>query len=148
MIELVTVIVLLGLLAVVAYPRFSDTSALQQGAFADQVTAALRFAQKTAVSHRRLVCASFTASTVTLNIATANPAAACGAATLPGSAGGGAYARSPSPANVSVGVAPAGPIYFQPSGIVTNAAGVTTDFSVTVTGMPAISVVGATGHVQ
>jgi Tfp pilus assembly protein FimT len=70
-IELVTVIVLLGILSVVALPRLNnaDERAL---VFRDQTEAALRYAQKTAVSHRRVVCVTFSASTVTLQIATSS----------------------------------------------------------------------------
>src|SRR5258706_6003315 len=148
--ELIMTIVILAILAAVALPRFSSPSAFRSGAFPDEVVAALRSAQRPAVSHRRLVCATFTASTVTLTIAAANPAAACGATTLIGPAGGAAYALSPDPTNVTVAIAPAGPIFFQPSGVTTSdAAGTTiTDYSITGAGMTAITVVGATGYVN
>jgi len=150
MMELVMVIVILGILAAVALPRLSGTSAYRAGAFHDEVVAALRYAQKSAVSHRRLVCATFTATTVTLTIAAANPAIACGAAVLVGPNAGNAYALSPDPTNVTVAIAPAGPVFFQPSGVATSdGAGTTiTDYSVTGAGMTAITVVGATGYVN
>ena len=56
LIELVTVIVLLGILAVVALPKMSATTSVYQAqAFNEQVRAALQYAQKAAVSHRRMV---------------------------------------------------------------------------------------------
>ena len=58
LVELVTIIIILGILAVVAIPRM-DTSVYRVTEFHDQTVAALRFAQKTAVSHRRTVCVSF-----------------------------------------------------------------------------------------
>ena len=75
-IELVMVIVILGILAITAMPRF-DTSIYHSAAFHDRTVATLRYAQKTATSHRRLVCVTFTASTITLQIAKTNPAATC-----------------------------------------------------------------------
>lgn len=146
MVELVMVIVILGILAVVALPRMSDSSAFRSAAFQDEVVAALRYAQKTAVSHRRLVCATFTTTTVTLTIAAANPSVACSATTLNAPDGNVAFARSLDPANVTTTIV--GPIYFQPSGIVTSTGDGTTgtNFSATVSGMTsAITVVGATG---
>jgi prepilin-type N-terminal cleavage/methylation domain-containing protein len=67
-IELITVMVILGILAVVALPRLNnaDEKAL---VFRDQTEAALRYAQKSAVSHRRTTCVTFSASSVTLQIA-------------------------------------------------------------------------------
>src|ERR1035437_7525698 len=67
MIELVMVMVIIGILAVVAIARM-DTSGYRALEFHDKTVAALRYAQKTATSHRRLVCVAFTASTVTLTI--------------------------------------------------------------------------------
>jgi MSHA pilin protein MshC len=148
--ELVVTIVILGILAAVALPRLSGTSAFRAGAFHDEVVAALRYAQKSAVSHRRLVCATFTATSVTLTIAAANPAAVCSATTLIGPNGGNAYAQSPDPTNVTVAIAPAGPVFFQPSGVATSdgAGTTTTDYSISGPGMTAMTVVGATGYVN
>lgn len=148
LIELVMVMIVLGVLAFVAIPKLSGSSEFRAAAFREEVRAALRYAQKSAVSHRRLVCAQLTASTVTLTIADANPAAACGSTTLMGPDGNSAYASSLDAANVML--SPTGTLYFQPSGMVTaDAAGATpSDYSVTVTGMAAISVQGATGYVN
>jgi len=147
-VELVMVIVVLGILAVFALPNLSGSSTYRAAAFQDEVAAALRYAQKTAVSHRRLVCATFTTTTVTLTIAAANPAGgACGATTLNAPDGSSAFARSLDTTNVTTTAV--GPIYFQPSGIVTSdGAGATiANFNTTVTGMTAITVVGATGAI-
>lgn len=150
LIELIAVIIILGVLAVVALPRLGGDNVFRSAAFHDEVAAALRYAQKSAVAHRRLVCASLTASTVTLTMATTNAATACGAATLNAPNGDTAFARSGDPARVIVSVAPGGPIYFQPSGTVTadGAGTAPTDFTATVTDAPPISVVGATGYVR
>jgi MSHA pilin protein MshC len=51
--ELVVIIVIIGILAVSAIPRFFDNDAFQQRGAADQVKASLRFAQKVAVAQHR-----------------------------------------------------------------------------------------------
>jgi len=111
------------------------------------VLAALRHAQATAQSHRRLVCASVATDAVTLSIATANPATAC-ASSLPGPDGHAAYARDSR--GIGTSVSPAGVLYFQPNGRITSdGAGTTgTDRSIAVSGQDAIVVVAETGHVH
>lgn len=150
LVELITVLVVLGVLAVAVLPRLNDVSDIQAMGFHDEVVSALRHAQKTAVSHRRLVCASFASGTVTLTVAGTNPASGCGAATLNGPKGGSAYATSPDPSAVSASATPAGPIYFQPSGKITDATGTPTDYIVSVSGLTGntISLVGNTGYVD
>ena len=82
LVELVTVIVIVGILAVVVLPRM-DTATYHATEFHDRTVAALRFAQKTAVSHRRLVCATFPdASTLQLAIETSQKTGACSPAAL------------------------------------------------------------------
>lgn len=78
LVELVVVIVLLGIVAAVALPRFSGTG-FEERALHDQVVAALRYAQKSAVAARRTVCVSFTSSPskVDFAISSAYPAANC-----------------------------------------------------------------------
>ena len=135
--ELVAVLVIVGVLAVVALPKFDAGLSLRSDAWRDEVVAALRTARQTAVSHRRLVCASVAGSSVTLSIAPANPATACGAA-LPGPGG-------------TAAVSPAGVLYFQPSGRVTSdgAGSTTSDRSIAISGTgDPITVVGETGHVR
>lgn len=87
-VELVVTLVIIGILAAIALPRFQDNSAFIQRGFSDEVRAALRFAQKIAIAHRREVCVNFTAAQVTL---TFNPSTVAGAActtavNLPGEA--------------------------------------------------------------
>jgi MSHA pilin protein MshC len=76
LVELITIVVILGILAVVAIPRMGNTD-YKTREFRDKVVSALRYAQKTSVSHRRLVCVSFTASSVTLQINTATSGTTC-----------------------------------------------------------------------
>ena len=65
LVELVTIMILVGILAVVAIPRM-DTGAYHAAQFHDQIVAALRFAQTSAVSHRRPVRVSFPDNAYTL----------------------------------------------------------------------------------
>ena len=79
LVELVMVIVIVGILAAVAAPRFFDTNVFQTRGFADQVQASLRYAQKQAIAQRRNVCVAWVDSTVSLTIANASGAASpCG----------------------------------------------------------------------
>lgn len=56
MVELITVMVLLGVLAAIAVPRLMGSNVTGAAAHADNVASALRLAQKTAVARRRTVC--------------------------------------------------------------------------------------------
>ena len=140
--------VMLGMQCPIGRLSSSNRRAFVSAAFYADVVSALRYAQKSAVSHRRLVCATFTATTVTLSIAAANPASACGAA-LP-SPDGSAYQSKD--ASVQASGYPAGTVlYFQPSGTITSDGAGATVFSgnIAVTGQgAAIKVEGATGYVE
>lgn len=76
LVELVGVMIIIGILAMVALPRFFERSAFESRAFADQTLSILRYAQKTAIAQRRKVCVTFSSSgvvpaTVTLTISQA-----------------------------------------------------------------------------
>ncbi len=101
LVELVMAIVIIGILAVAAVPRFFDSSVFQSRGFADQVQASLRFAQKAAIAQNRFVCATFTTNSVTLTIGTT---AACGTALQ--SPAGGAYVIT-APSGISFAAVPA-----------------------------------------
>jgi MSHA pilin protein MshC len=75
LVELITVMIIVGILAAFAAPRFFDTNIFQSRGFADEVKATLRFAQKTAVAQRKFVCVAFTVTAITL---TYGSTAACG----------------------------------------------------------------------
>ncbi len=77
LIELVVIIVIVGVLAVVALPRFFDQNAFKNRGFYDETLSALRYAQKAAIAQRRSVCASFTSSSLTLTIASAPDSGNC-----------------------------------------------------------------------
>ena len=107
LVELVVVIVLTGILAVVAIPRFADQDAFAAAGFANQLRAALQYAHKSAVAMRRTVCVDLSAAnrlTFTYNLVPAAAGCAGGAALpLPG----GSDNRLPVPAGVAFVVAPA-----------------------------------------
>ena len=89
MVELITVMVLIGILATVALPRMFDRRDFDAYAFRDRVASLLRYGQKAAIAQRRDVCVGFAAGQVVLTIA-ASPGngQACGVAlqTLDGAA--------------------------------------------------------------
>lgn len=150
LVELVVVMILLGILAVMVLPRLSDSMAFSEAGFHSEVVAALRYAQKTAVSHRRLVCANLTGTTVTLQIAATNPAAACGAALLRAPNGADAFASTTSTSlALTAGALPA-TLFFQPDGRITTdlAGGTLWGAGISIANMPVITVAGATGYVQ
>lgn len=81
LIELVATIVIIGILAVVVFPKWDGGSGFDERGFRDRVVAGLRYAQKSAIASRRTVCASFSSppASVAFAISTANGAANCAA---------------------------------------------------------------------
>lgn len=148
MTELIIIMVLVGILAVTVMPRLQATVALRDDSWRDGLVTALRYAQKTAVSHRRLVCATVTDTAVTLTIAAANPATTCDQA-LRGPTGALAFATADNPAMLTT-VTPAGVLFFQPDGRVTTTGAGTTasNRTISLTGASAVTVRGETGHVE
>ncbi len=146
LVELIVVMIVLGILSAVALPRMMNNQALAGGAFHADVVSALRYAQKSAVSHRRLVCAALTATTVTLSIAALNPATACGAALS--SPDGTLYQSKDGSVRASGYPAM---LYFQPAGTITSDGAGATLYSgaiaITGQGTP-VTIVGATGYVE
>ena len=123
LVELVTVMVIAGVLAAVLAPRFFDNNIFQSRGFADQVQATLRYAQKTAIAQRRFVCVAFTSGSIALTIGSTN---ACGTPLVPPS-GGASYSIA-APSNIAFSPTP-------------------TDFYFDATGKPSIGtsvVIGAT----
>lgn len=145
LIELVVVIVLLGIIAAVVMPRWQGGSGFEERGLRDQVVAALRYAQKSAVAARRTVCVSFTSSPskVDFAISSAYPAANCSVGSL---------LAGPDGTNLSV--AASGSITFTSSvsSFTFDAAGRPSAApSITVSGLPpamAITVASETGYVR
>ena len=74
--ELVAVVVVMSIMAVVTLPRLWGSTIDELG-FYDDTLSALRFAQRTAVTQQRTVCATFTASQLTLTYASAYGSTTC-----------------------------------------------------------------------
>lgn len=139
MVELVTILLILGILASVAIPKMTASDDFLRVEFRDQVLSSLRYAQKSAVSHRRLVCVSFAESSVTFAMAKAKNAASCDEnLRIPGA--GSHIVSSRNPAIAAFSPVPSA-FSFQPDGSAV-------DRSIVVAGQPAITVFGATGYVR
>ncbi len=91
LVELVTVVVLLAIMAALVMPRFFSPEVFTSRGFYDQVIATLRYAQKAAVAKHRFVCVQTTASTLAL---TYGATAACADGPLTDPVGGGPYSIS------------------------------------------------------
>ncbi len=146
MMELVVVMLAASVLAVVALPRLESALASADTAWREQVISALRTARATAQGHRRLVCVTVATSSVTLSMASAQPASSCDA-TLRGPDGDARWAwSSRAPATAA---SPA-TLYVQSDGRVTSdgAGNTPVNAVITVSGQTAISVTGDTGHVE
>lgn len=79
-IELVTVIVILGILAAIALPRFIGRNAFDQRGFRDQVVSSIRFARQAAVAKRREVCVTIVTAPPASLALSFNPGTVPGAA--------------------------------------------------------------------
>lgn len=83
MVELVVTMVIIGIMAFVALPKFDSLGAFDARGFRDQTVSTLRFAQKTAIAQRRAVCVTTSGTGVTLTIAAAaTDSSGCSGATL------------------------------------------------------------------
>lgn len=145
MVELVVVIVLLGIVAAVAIPRWRGDNGFEERVVRDQIIAALRYAQKSAVAARRMVCVTFSTSPsrVDFTMSSAYPAASCvGGSGLVG------------PDGTGLSVVPASSVSFASSAVSLkfDAAGrASTAASITVSGLPAsqsITLESETGYVH
>lgn len=150
MVELIVVIVLMGIIAAVGIPKLMSDNSTAASAFGNQVVSALRYASKSAVAHRRLVCANVAAQAVTLTIARSANATGCNNVAL-GALSSDPYATSDT--DISAGGL-IGDLYFQPDGTVTSdgAGSVPVRGNITITAqgtvMRTIQVEGSTGYVN
>lgn len=145
LVELITIMVLIGILAVVALPRMDGVDIFRSMEFRDRAMAALRHAHKTAIAQRRMVCAAFAAGSVTLTIDT-NRAGACNNTPLaiPGSPGNAVVGNG---AKAVFSAVPPD-LFFQPDGrVTTDVAGIAlAGVAVEVDGL-GLRVVGSTGFI-
>ena len=137
LLELITIIVIVGILALVVAPRFGTSGSFDSRGFYDKATAIVRFAQKTAVAWRRPVFVCVTATQVTAGSATG-----CGTPlTNPVT---NSLARETAPSGVTLNVTE-----FSFDGLGRPSAAATITFISTIAGDPArtITVAAETGHV-
>ncbi len=64
LVELIVTLVVLGIIAAVAIPRFASQQGFQSRAFFDQVQEAIKFSQKAAIAQRKRVFVTIAATTV------------------------------------------------------------------------------------
>ena len=147
LIELIAILILVGVLAVVALPKFNTAISLRSDTAHDEAVAALRYAGQTALSHRRLVCADVSATAITLRIATTRPATACNSALL-GPDGGTTFTSNPG--STAFSLSPSGTMYFQPDGRVTSdgAGNTASTRTLAITGVSSITIGGESGLVR
>jgi MSHA pilin protein MshC len=143
--ELMTVIVIVGIVSVTALPRFFDQGSFESRGFRDQAVATLRHAQKVAIAQHRFVCVAFTANAITLTYDPDSPSAAHTTATCPGNA-----LTSPAGAVPYTVTAPGGVIlgsFVSPMNF--DALGKpSASQSITVSGSAAITIEAETGYVH
>jgi len=144
LIELVSVMMVLGILAVVALPRMFDSQGFQTRGFHDGVMGALRLAQKSAIAERRTACVAFTANSVSLTMRSAAGDTACAYAIGAGEVGlggGGAVYVLQSQGGISFSGVPAS-FNFSPLGATSAAV------AIQIPGESVISVEPQTGYVH
>lgn len=154
MVELVVTMIVIGILAAVAMPRFADRSDFDVRGFADQVRATLQFARKTAIASRRYVCVAVAAGGVTVTRDPHDPdplttaTAACTVnVPLPGaSAACGANKVCPPSGIVLAPGAGADAFLFDPQGQSSAAAALTLSVSAA-SGAPTVVTIETTGYV-
>lgn len=116
LVELVVVMIIIGILAVSALPRFSGRDAFDARGYSDQVVMAVQYARQQAIAQRRQVCVTVpVAGPIKITRALTPTPGVCGATSLLNPATGAAY-DDPRPA---VGLWP-------PTGIVLTGVGATT----------------------
>ncbi len=153
LVELVTVITIIGVLAVVAGPRFFSTEVYHERFYADDVLAALRYARRTAetsncpVRFRSLTngfdltqdSSCFSGGASNFNLTVARP-----------SEPDQAYSSTERPSTLSQ-ASTSGTIFFQPSGSVLNSSNNVVDVTLTLTGSEVITTIrieGGSGYVS
>jgi len=160
LIELVMTIVLVGILAVFAIPRFMDKTFQERG-FRDASKALLQHARHLAVASRRYTCVSVaagsgSAASLTLTIDatfTETPGATsvnCSTTVpLPSPTGGCNTNQACAPSGVSIAGGSASTVIFDPLGrSVTSAKVVSGDLSISISNQTAITIYGETGYIE
>ncbi len=153
MIELVTLLLVVGIIALVALPRLDFKQGFDEDGYREQVKATLEYARKAAVAQRRFVCAVVAGNDVTLTIETIEPENVAHTTTCPyaraldlpvadARCAGGATNMICHPPDVTL--TPAANIVFDPLGRAVSGAGT---YTVSGGANPVITLVGETGYV-
>lgn len=120
MVELIVVIIILGIVSVYVAPQVNLGLGMRSVAWYDQVVSSIQYARETAVSHRRLVCMTVGSTSITLQIASANPATTCNTA-LAGPDGSSTFTQEVSSSGtLAIWPVAGGMVYFQPDGRISN----------------------------
>lgn len=158
LIELVTVLIIVGILAVVALPRLGGENVFRERGYRDGLVATLGYARRMAVAGRHFVCITVDggAGSVTLQRDTTPPEAVVAInCTVPlnlSSAQSGCGANQlcvPSGVTVNAGANPA--LFFDPLGrlVAQNAPrSLAADATLAVTGQNPVTINASTGYVQ
>ena len=141
LVELVVTIVILGIIAVVAIPRFTAKNSFDSRGFYDRATATVRYAQKLAIAQRRPIVVCVGTDTITVAAATTG----CGTP-LPDISGAALSVTAPSGVTLSSTAAQ----FTFLSGLGQTSAAVTISLISTIAGDPARSIVveNETGYVH
>ena len=102
--ELVVTLVILGILAAVIIPRFAQKSDFDAFGYAEQTREALRFAQKSAIAKRRLMCVAIASNSISIQFASAFGASSCNTALINPATGKayGVASQDTAPSGVSI----------------------------------------------
>ena len=161
LIELITVMILVGILAVAAMPRFFDNTFSERG-FHDGVKAAVQHARRVAVASRRYVCVTTTGGTgAAANVAIAFDTTVPEAAVAPVACGTMIPLPAPRPApcavnavcapnSVTLGTLGGASAIFDPLGRSVTAARAVqaAPLAITMTGQPSVTIQPETGWIQ
>ncbi len=105
-VELITVMILIGILAAFAVPRLGEITGFSGAGYATDVRGALAHARRTAVASRRHVCVTVASDRVSLSMDTGDPDTgahpSCNAANVVGLPGGDSSGVLMAPNNVTV----------------------------------------------
>lgn len=77
--ELILVLIVLGIVAALAVPRFADRQGLRLAAAAGELAATLRLAQRLAIVKNREVCVQVAGNVLAVRLSPGAPAPACSA---------------------------------------------------------------------
>lgn len=142
LVELILTMIVLGIIAVVAMPRFADRQGFDTRGFADQTRAAIQFGRKVAVASGRNVCVIASGSTLSLTMASSRGQGAVCSDGVVNPATGAAYSITSPVTNVSYSSA-LSPLTFHADGRPSAARSLTVQGDHNIT----INIDGVTGYV-